>query len=256
MTARQTIPWEKIFDVLMECGCVREPDRFIATVLEEIGSLASYDQALAYCLDENRRVCTEHLINIKSRWSTIYLNYFSQLESNNRTLQTSVDELYGMPFVMQIDWSTEPMTEFLTSYIMARGIRYSLSFVLFDLNSLPRVAFSLDRTRAERFSESEIAAVRMAVAHLGNLYKNFLVSPDEVPGQQQRALDSAAMATLTRREREIVELLIRGFSPAHIAEALFISTSTVYKHIAHIYKKLGVSSQQELFVRLLGPARR
>ena len=43
-----------------------------------------------------------------------------------------------------------------------------------------------------------------------------------------------------------------GLSPAHVADTLFISTSTAYKHIANIYKKLHVSSQQELLVRVLG----
>ena len=57
---------------------------------------------------------------------------------------------------------------------------------------------------------------------------------------------------LTKREQEVVELLCRGLSPAHVSKTLKISVSTAYKHIAHIYKKLNVSSQQELLVKVLG----
>ena len=251
MAQRFSIPWEKIYDYVMECGREHDPYQFVVTVLEEARDLVPHDQALAYCLDEQRRVQAQHLVNIKSRWSTMYLKYYSQLESTKRTLDVKADEMYGVPLVTQIDWSAEPMTEFLTNYIMARGVKYSLTFALFDLNGLPRSAFSLDRTRPERFSEAEIATMRLAVAQLGNLYKNFFTDSGEVPGQRKHEVDQSLMKLLTKREREVVDLMLQGLSPAHVAKTLHISTATAYKHISHIYKKLGVSSQQELFVRIL-----
>jgi len=38
----------------------------------------------------------------------------------------------------------------------------------------------------------------------------------------------------------------------YIARELHISTGTVNKHIAHIYRKFGVDNKQELLVKLLG----
>jgi DNA-binding CsgD family transcriptional regulator len=40
-------------------------------------------------------------------------------------------------------------------------------------------------------------------------------------------------------------------TPTTISKSLYISKATTYKHIAHIYEKLHVSSLQELLVRLL-----
>ncbi len=54
---------------------------------------------------------------------------------------------------------------------------------------------------------------------------------------------------LTPREREILELLVRGRSKAHIADAFLISENTVRGHVKHIYAKLGVHSKQELLDR-------
>ncbi|MGI6216744.1 MAG: helix-turn-helix transcriptional regulator [Coriobacteriales bacterium] len=51
---------------------------------------------------------------------------------------------------------------------------------------------------------------------------------------------------LTPRETEILPFLARGRNASHIAEKLVISTYTVKSHIGRIYRKLGVSSQQEL----------
>lgn len=53
-------------------------------------------------------------------------------------------------------------------------------------------------------------------------------------------------ATLTSREREIVELVLAGRSSRAIAELLVISERTVEAHLASAYRKLGVSRRSEL----------
>lgn len=55
---------------------------------------------------------------------------------------------------------------------------------------------------------------------------------------------------LTPREREILELLARGRSKTHIAEAFLISENTVRGHVKHIYAKLSVHGKQELVDKL------
>lgn len=53
-------------------------------------------------------------------------------------------------------------------------------------------------------------------------------------------------ANLSRREKEVFELLAAGRSAPFIAEELYIGTSTAKSHIARIYTKLGVHTRQEL----------
>jgi LuxR family maltose regulon positive regulatory protein len=54
---------------------------------------------------------------------------------------------------------------------------------------------------------------------------------------------------LTRREREVYELLRHGLSNRQIAEALFIEESTVKAHVHHVYDKLGVRSRKAIAVQ-------
>lgn len=56
----------------------------------------------------------------------------------------------------------------------------------------------------------------------------------------------AEQCRLTPRERDVFELLGRGRTAKHIAQALGMSDATVKTHTAHIYRKLGVNSQQEV----------
>ncbi|MCG5074325.1 helix-turn-helix transcriptional regulator [Paraburkholderia tagetis] len=58
---------------------------------------------------------------------------------------------------------------------------------------------------------------------------------------------------LTAREIEVVRQSLSGFSTRAIAERLEISFETVRAHKKHIYAKLGVSSQSELFALFYEP---
>lgn len=52
---------------------------------------------------------------------------------------------------------------------------------------------------------------------------------------------------LTEREREVSQLMLAGGSTKEIARHLAISVETVRAHKKHIYAKLGINSQSELF---------
>lgn len=53
------------------------------------------------------------------------------------------------------------------------------------------------------------------------------------------------LETLTKREREMLELLAKGYRYKEIADKLFISFETVRTHIHNIYEKLHVQSRTE-----------
>jgi DNA-binding CsgD family transcriptional regulator len=51
------------------------------------------------------------------------------------------------------------------------------------------------------------------------------------------------VATLTRREGEILALVAEGRSNAEIAAKLWLSAGTVRIHLQHVYEKLGVQNR-------------
>ena len=52
---------------------------------------------------------------------------------------------------------------------------------------------------------------------------------------------------LSRREVEIMRLVVQGFTIAAIAEELFISENTVKTHMRRLYAKLDIHKKQQLF---------
>ncbi len=60
------------------------------------------------------------------------------------------------------------------------------------------------------------------------------------------------LSVLTPREREILDRLSKGHSHKEVANELFVSPTTVRKHIFNIYEKLQVHSKVEAVNKYLG----
>jgi len=55
---------------------------------------------------------------------------------------------------------------------------------------------------------------------------------------------------LTKREGEIIKLVVQGYNNKQIAKRLFISENTVKTHLVHIFKKLGIGHRLQLAINL------
>jgi DNA-binding CsgD family transcriptional regulator len=63
---------------------------------------------------------------------------------------------------------------------------------------------------------------------------------------ERNSAGSALDSLLSEREKEILQLTIKGSTPKQIAETLFISIFTVRKHISNIYEKLHVNTNAQV----------
>ena len=70
---------------------------------------------------------------------------------------------------------------------------------------------------------------------------NTLPPPDAPNNDEQQAVK------LTKREIEVLTLVIEGKSSKEVAEQLFVSKRTVDFHLANIYSKLSVSNRVQAF---------
>lgn len=69
---------------------------------------------------------------------------------------------------------------------------------------------------------------------------------EEKLSDEQKAASVPDLSVLTKRERQIAELIKRGLTNREIGEELFISETTVKKHVSNIFEKLGIGSRRDL----------
>lgn len=99
--------------------------------------------------------------------------------------------------------------------------------------------YLLKRTSPEKFLEA------VGDLHRGGSPMNSEIARRVVASFQKTAAPAPEMALLTPREKEILDLLAKGYLYKEIAAELFISIETVKRHIHNIYEKLHVQTRTE-----------
>lgn len=111
-----------------------------------------------------------------------------------------------------------------------------------DLASVPRIA---TQARTGRWLHLQAALAEPRDGGAGDT-----VIVIEPAGPQELAWLHTAAYGLSAREREVVELVVRGASTKQIAASLFITEYTVQDHLSHVFEKVGVRGRRALVKRL------
>lgn len=109
----------------------------------------------------------------------------------------------------------------------------------------------------KRYSKADVARLdsiaAIIFATMQNIWKNWNGKSREQGRDRNlhrrltRCLATFGDSQLTRRERQITQLLLRGHSAKSVARELRIAPGTVMVHKRNLFAKLGITSQYELF---------
>ena len=99
--------------------------------------------------------------------------------------------------------------------------------------------YLLKRTTPEKLLEA------VSDLHQGGSPMSSEIARRVVASFQKTTAPSPELAALTPREKEILDLLAKGYLYKEIAAELFISIETVKRHIHNIYEKLHVQTRTE-----------
>ena len=113
-----------------------------------------------------------------------------------------------------------------------------------------------------RFSKSEVALLQSIRPVVENVLQKWISHRDQAGSSQQsfdnrldNALRNFGSSALTKRECEVLHMTMRGHSIKSMAERLDASVDTIKTHRKHIYAKLDVNSQSELFYLFISALR-
>lgn len=196
---------------------------------------------------EYRKVIVQHYIAGSYLLDPFYHKYQSGFE----------DRFYSLAEVKPVNFRK---SEYNLTHYDWTGIFDELVLYV-NLDDELTAATSLTRGQSwPRFTSEEIRRLDATVPVLKGIIRhhwNGVEHPDTPPGDMrslvslqdhiQHAFKVFGRSVLTRRETEVVSLIIRGFSTVSMSERLGISAGTVKIHRKNAYQKLDISSQNELF---------
>lgn len=106
---------------------------------------------------------------------------------------------------------------------------------------------ALYRTRAEgAFTDQDTFALRALANHIGLACTRCLQNQGAAGGEKRSLTELIATYSLTRREGEILGLILQDCNNEEILAKLVISRNTLLKHLQNLYRKCGVSSRWDL----------
>jgi DNA-binding CsgD family transcriptional regulator len=150
-------------------------------------------------------------------------------------------------------------SEYYRQYCERTHLLDEMDFLL-DVSDRSTLALVIGR-REKMFTKAELDRLHLIedIVHaaMRNIWERWAEDQDlsERDGGLHRRLtrcfENFGEALLTDREREITQLLLRGHSVKSVAHELRIAPGTVMVHKRNLFAKLGITSQYELFSRLI-----
>ncbi|MDO4869974.1 MAG: helix-turn-helix transcriptional regulator [Bacillota bacterium] len=219
------------------------------TFLKNLWTLIDYDAAEFSLINSDFRL-----------YNSVELNMISDKSIGLADLYNSFKDKYGQEstdFFMHYPESviacalttrhgaeTFANSRFNTHFLKSIDMKYGCT-VSFKHEDTLLAEMSLYYHGGSDFSEKDIYILRQLMDHLTNRLAQFHLSK---PGVQlsEPQVEHLHQCELTDREMQICELLLSDLPNVSIANELFISPNTLKKHTSNLYKKLDVSSRNEL----------
>ncbi len=169
-----------------------------------------------------------------------FYSYFDQENDKNG----------GVWFMSQMAPDAFEETEFYQAYYRDLFIKDELCIFL-PLENRQTIVLSFVRRHPEgNFIKEEAQQLATLIPLLSSLFKSLDLSTQSITRRSaiHNAFGSFGDEQLTPRERQIARLILQGHSSKSLAKELGISPSTVKVHRKHIYERLAVNTQTELFM--------
>lgn len=167
----------------------------------------------------------------------------NNIAANNDSLKSYscfIDDNQGSRAIREM---SDEFSKFLTSHLLCCG----------DICALKPVSDSFERglpSSTPLVLNSPEGKTEFFTVHTLPIYcehPSLTVALSIIPVKMQlQADEEGRKKNITKREREIINLVSSGYTNKYIAHKLIISEGTVKKTLYNAYKKLGVSSRAEL----------
>lgn len=236
MSAEYQVPWQKIHEYLLEVQAVDTMAEFRRTALTALENVFPGDTIRSWIDIADARVV--EAVNLSATAVRQINDYYSSQTLFNWREAALIDGL--------IDFEAFRGSELVEDYCRPNGIRYAFGSV--SQNASTSVA--IHYPWAPRSFSHEIRTMGIINQHLNLLYMRLRAA--EASGNGVSWLSTRVPGSfaerwcLTKRETEILDLLLHGYSASEVALKLFISRRTMERHVFNMYGKTGAQNRRDL----------
>ena len=137
-------------------------------------------------------------------------------------------------------------TEFYQGYLSPQNIPYGEGIFLVKEGKILGVLNLFRSKELGDFKEKDMHILEVFKNHLTNILYSTCQDSIATDGRKFVSIKDIERYNLSKREKEIMDLMLQGDTNVEISEKLFISISTVKKHVYNIFTKMGINSRMQL----------
>lgn len=238
-----------INDIILELYNTDTRELMEKRFLESISALVPYKMS-NFCVKTDRS--TENLLDNEVIFvgaeDHIIPEFTKSVEASKNYLKNMF--VYQTSFVCVdsdiLDDQIRQKTQFYKEFLEPQGTPYCAEIILLENGTNLGVINLFRGEDLGDFTEKEVFILDLFKDHLAAIISKY-ITPKKITVP---AFFSGANESLTKREMEIIPMLISGFSNDEIAQELCITLSTTKKHVYNIYRKYHVNSRSELIKKL------
>jgi DNA-binding CsgD family transcriptional regulator len=251
--------WSRGIGEIMQ---VLQRPEFEATLLQAVCRLAEVDFVMAFAYHGNQRPAAlgDTLDSVRRRVIVAdYLNGPYMLDPFFQAIQDGTN--YGCFRLRNLAPDRFRQSEYFRAHYQRTGIGEEIGFfcdIGDDVTAVLSLAKWADSPPASRQDLALLSGLSPAICalcaqHWQGAARMLIKDRRRKPGspQMEAAYEQFGHRLLSVRERQIVTLVLQGHSTDSAARLLDISPGTVKIHRRNIYRKLGISTQAELFAAFL-----
>lgn len=246
MTNLKENDWTVINNILLEIYSMDDVKDIAAKFLKLIRVLVPYSQGYFIIFDEDQEidVANSAFEGVSEEVKKQYIETFYDLDYVKYMFGFTKTVAFKDTDIM--DDELREKTEFYQDFLRPWNIPYAGGILLVKEE---RSLGVLNLFRSEELGdlkEKDIRVLDILKDHLTNILYSTSQESSAVDGRKSVSVEEMERYNLSKREKEIMELLLEGYTNIEISEKLFISASTVKKHVYNIFTKMGINSRMQL----------
>ncbi|WP_026678737.1 helix-turn-helix domain-containing protein [Fictibacillus gelatini] len=210
-----------------------------------------YYRSEMYLFDQNYNLKPLNFLNIEQKAIEEYFNY-EQTDFNwhpRRILPLSRRNVIKIfDIVSKEDYEN---SRFYKDYWEKYGYYDLISMCFFNKEEIfGCITFSRQKTD-HLFNQADVMQLEIISRFLSpKIWESLDETQTDLFSANQCHPEKDIVGFLSKREKEVLELVQKGLSNEEVSQQLFISINTVKTHLLNIYKKLNVSNRTELCYKI------
>lgn len=240
--------WLSMNEIIFSIYAIPDMTKMRKVFLDALHSLIFYDSALfdfAITNNKNPLFFDPVSVNIHEKYIKNYYEYFQHIDYTRWIFFQPNPIIYRDTDLLSN--KLRESTEYFKNWMQPTNTYFGAGSTIISDGTLLGSVTLFRSASHDNFSERDLFILEILNSHLSNRLSQ--AYPQGIKNnivQIQQSNNLKEKYGLTNRELEIIQLVSNGLSNQEISRALFISETTVKKHLNNIFKKLNICSRTQL----------